>query len=282
MKARNRKSARPSREQGPQCDSYGIPEHAAEPPRELEAADARASPDDISALPFDFSRLREAERRLDGDLAEIEEQIWSRLQEALKLGDHARPRASATPMAELIDSILREDRVFIVRQIAGFGVPPSDVDDVTQDVLAGAIRSLSRYDTSRGKLRTWLYRVAYYQSQSFLGRAYRRREALEAAPPEASSEALGPTLRVANPEEQTILNEERRLVWDLIETIEVGRRAVFIGYEIMEVSMKEIAQALGIPMSTAWSQLLQARKEFMVALRRHRAREAFISARRRR
>jgi len=181
-------------------------------------------------------------------------------------------------VAERIDVIVQENLVFITRRIAGFGVPPSDVADVTQEVLSGVFQALSRYDTSRGKLSTWLYRVAYYQSRSFLGRAYHRREALNATPPDESSGGLDSMWRVADPEQQAIINEERRLVWDLIETIEINRRTVLIGCEIMEMSMVEVAQALGIPESTGWSRLQQARKEFAAALRKHRAREAFASA----
>lgn len=330
MKSWNRKSPRPSRGQSPKLDRFGAPEHGAGESRDLTASAAPASADDIPPLTIDFARLREAERRLEAGLVEIEALIWSRLQETLRTEDRGgqphdprrahkganpelrsqarygnRPRrgqalnrgatstpqdadhggrhpASATRMADLIHFIARDDRVFITRQIAGFGVPPADVDDVTQEVLSGVVRSSSRYDASRGKLRTWLYRVAFYQTTRFMGRAYHHREELEATPREALSEALGVVRHEANPEEQAIANEERRLVWGLIDKLESNWRVVFIAYEIMEMTMEEIAQALGIPESTGWGQLRRARRELATALRRHRAREAFASARKRR
>jgi RNA polymerase sigma factor (sigma-70 family) len=96
------------------------------------------------------------------------------------------------------------------------------------------------------------------------------------------SEAAGSTSHRADPEQNAIASEDRRLVWDLIEKVEANTRAVFVAYEIMEMSMEEIAQALGIPRSTGWGRLQQARKELTTALKKHRAREGFALARKRR
>ena len=85
-----------------------------------------------------------------------------------------------------------------------------------------------------------------------------------------------------DPEEQTIASEERWLVWRLIETIEATARVVFIAHEIMEMSMEEIVHTLGIPRSTGRSRLQRARKELTTALQKHRARETFALARKRR
>ena len=122
-------------------------------------------------LPIDLDRLFEAEQRLEGGLAEIQAQIWSRLQRtAPENGDQGpRPATPAVYIADLLDSILQKDRRFIARVIARFGVPPSDIDDVTQEVLFAVARTKTRYEPSRGKLRTWLYKVAWYQSRNFLG-----------------------------------------------------------------------------------------------------------------
>jgi DNA-directed RNA polymerase specialized sigma24 family protein len=63
--------------------------------------------------------------------------------------------------------------------------------------------------------------------------------------------------------------------------IAVEGQAVFIAYEIREMSVRDIARNLGIPESTVWSQLQEARREFTNALKKHRAIEAFMSARKR-
>ena len=177
---------------------------------------------------------------------------------------------STIPMADQFDLIVQKDLTFIVCQIERFGVLPADIDDVTQEVLFGVFRSTNRYNAVRAKRTTWLYRVAFYQAMSFLGRAYHRREAREAIHPE--NEAFGSLLEKNDPETLAIAKEDRQLVWEAIARIELNPRTVFVAYEIAEMSMVEIAQALGIPTSTGWSRLLRARQQFVAALRRLRAR----------
>lgn len=63
------------------------------------------------------------------------------------------------------------------------GVPPRDVEDVTQETLvafAQAFRA-GRYDRARGRLRSWLFGIAYRQSL-----AQKRRSARHALAPEKS------------------------------------------------------------------------------------------------
>lgn len=139
--------------------------HSPEPDKPASSGHTNPSLGD-PPLPIDFDRLFAAERRLEGGLAEIQAQIWSRLQKITPGdGDHgARPTASAVFLADQLDSILQNDLRFIVRVIARFGVPPSDIEDVTQEVLSAVARTTARYEPSRGKLRTWLYKVAWYHS----------------------------------------------------------------------------------------------------------------------
>lgn len=164
-----------------------------------------------------------------------------------------------------IETIVRDDLSFIFRSLERFGVPPGDLEDVAQEVLHGAFRSLPNFIPTRAKLRTWLYKIAFYQAQSFLNRARHHREVL------MSIEDFEPIVdSSANGEELSMANQTRRLVLELIQSIELQRRAVFIAYEIEEMSMLEIAEALGIPVSTGWSRLQQARKQFTEALKRRK------------
>ena len=163
--------------------------------------------------------------------------------------------------------ILREDFVFILRQLQRFGVSPVDAEDVAQEVIHGAYRALPRYDRSRGRLRTWLYRIAFNQAHTFLNRARHHREVLVEGIDLESLVDPAP-----NAEEQMISEETKALVFQLIDMIEPHLRALFIAYELEDKSMLEIAEILNIPMSTGWGQLQQARKQFTEALKRWRIR----------
>jgi RNA polymerase sigma-70 factor (ECF subfamily) len=52
--------------------------------------------------------------------------------------------------------------------------------------------------------------------------------------------------------------------------VDVDRRAVLILHDLDEVHVPEIAQALGIPLNTAYSRLRLARAEFAAAAKRIR------------
>ena len=310
MRLPPRTSPHASNEQ-PETDRLGIPEHSPARRRTRHAPRPRVPPmPRIMAIAL--TRFREAERRLehfDGDLTDIEAAIWNRIQSALRGGhapgcrrhpprdqpdaqtaafaspkvDHStHPAAPAPTMASLLQSIVQNDGAYLARVINKLKVPPSAIEDVTQEVLSAVAQSAFHYDASRGKLRTWLYRVAFHHSQNFLGLAYHRREILVAQPHDGWRNTLESMRNDAHPESELTAKESLELVWALIEKIEVNRRAVFVAYVMQQMPMADIAEELGIPMSTGWSQLQVARQEFADALRQHRAKEAFTTARKRR
>jgi len=173
-------------------------------------------------------------------------------------------------------ALVRDNIAFITKALARFGVPLADIEDVTQEVFHGAYRSLPGYKRSRAQMRTWLYRIAFYQSRYFLNRARHRREVLE--PPESFDEPILDGAPTA--EEQIISEESRRLVVALFNVIEPNRRAVFIAYQIEEMTMQEVATLLGIPTATAWGRYCQAKAQFVRLLKRwRRRRQRFNSGR---
>ena len=279
MKPWNRKSPHPSRGQSPKLDRCSTPEHGAEESRDLTASGTPASADDISPLPIDFARLREAERRLDADLVEVEALIWSRLQETLRTEGRGGQPHDPRHAHKGANPGLRSQARYGNRPRRGQALNRG-ATSTPQDADQGGRPPASA--TRMADLIDFIVRDEFHQTTRFMGRAHHHREELKATPRNALGEAIGAMRHEANPEEQAIANEERRLVWGLIETIKSSRRAVLIGYEIMEMTMEEITQALGIPESTGWDQLRRARSELATALRRHRTREAFACARKRR
>ena len=179
---------------------------------------------------------------------------------------------AVTRMADLLDVVVRKDVPFITRQIRRFGVPSSDVEDITQEVLCAVCKSRSHYDPLRGKRQTWLYRVAFYRCTIYLHSARYRHERLAGTHP---GNVFASMVQKGDPEKHAIASEERQLVWESIERITLYQRAVFIMHEIEEWTVEEIAQTLDIPKSTCWHRLQRARQEFRTAvLRRLRVRKA--------
>jgi RNA polymerase sigma-70 factor (ECF subfamily) len=74
-----------------------------------------------------------------------------------------------------------------------------------------------------------------------------------------------------SPLDLTVLSDEVRLLWRLLGELGPLKREVFVLSELEEMTMPEIAEAIGVPLNTAYSRLRVAREEFNEALARHEA-----------
>ncbi|WP_437535346.1 RNA polymerase sigma factor [Sorangium sp. So ce726] len=167
-------------------------------------------------------------------------------------------------MAEIAD----EHFSFIARYLARLGVRAQDIEDVAQEVLAGAYRALPRFDPSRGTVRSWLMGIATHQASNHFRRAHRRHERLR------PFDDLAALPDVTPDSEQHAIARDRRCVLDkLLQEMPMERRCVFVAHELEEIEMAEIAQQLSIPLSTAWSRHRLAWVDIEAAMRRWQARQ---------
>jgi RNA polymerase sigma-70 factor (ECF subfamily) len=152
---------------------------------------------------------------------------------------------------------------YVWHTLRRLGVKEPDLEDVTHDVFVAVYRKLPTFDGSR-PTRPWLFGFAYRFASDYRKLARHRREVLMLAPetrdpaPSAFDRAdFGETLDVAR---------------SALDTLDLDRRAVFVLHELDECPMPEVAQALGIPLNTAYSRLRLAREDLASAIRRLRAR----------
>jgi len=75
------------------------------------------------------------------------------------------------------------------------------------------------------------------------------------------------------PEATAQANEARERFNRLLETLDEPRRTVFVLYEIEELTMAEVAAAVGCPLQTAYSRHNSAKKMILAAARRLEAKE---------
>jgi RNA polymerase sigma-70 factor (ECF subfamily) len=150
---------------------------------------------------------------------------------------------------------------FVWSLLRRLGVPESDAEEVCQEVFVIAHRKLPEYEP-RGAHRTWLYGIAVRAASDYRRSARVRREEVMAAPPE-------PT--VVATQDRTVEQREK-LEWldALLDDLDQDKRAVFVLYEIEELSMAAVAAVVGCPLQTAYFRLHAARKEIQA---RTRARE---------
>ena len=153
---------------------------------------------------------------------------------------------------------------FVWRTLRHLGISDSDADDVCQDVFVAIHRKLASFE-GRSSLRTWIYGICLRVASDRRRLAHVRRELPVA---EVSQGSMAPTQF-----DDYARSEARQLLASLLDVLDSDKRAVFVLYEIEELSMKEVAEAVGCPLQTAYSRLHAARKLILEAAERARLKE---------
>jgi RNA polymerase sigma-70 factor (ECF subfamily) len=137
------------------------------------------------------------------------------------------------------------------------GVPESDLDDLLHEVFLVVHKRLDDYQ-EEGRARSWLYsicvRVAHGQR--------RKSQRLSAEP--APREQSVPPSQLEHVQDR----ESLALGLRLLEALPPEQREVFVLYEVEDMPMSEIAQAVGSPLQTVYSRLYKARERILLALQK--------------
>jgi RNA polymerase sigma-70 factor, ECF subfamily len=146
---------------------------------------------------------------------------------------------------------------YLYRTLQRFGVGTADVEDVAHQVFLVLHQKWTEYDATR-PLRPYLFGIAFRVAATY--RRQRRREV-----PWTSREVQDPA---PQPDQLLSNAEAREIVLHALEHVDLTRRAVLIMHDLDETPMRVVAEALHIPLFTAYSRLRKARKEFENAVRR--------------
>jgi RNA polymerase sigma-70 factor, ECF subfamily len=176
-------------------------------------------------------------------------------------------QAVATDALPPFESIYEEYFEFVWVTTKRLGVSPAAIDDVVQEifmVIHAKIQTLRQPQS----LRSWIYGIAR-RTVSDHHRSRRTRDASHVA---LSLQADLGTVAPPTPQELALQNDQVKLLWSLLEEIEWPKREVFMLAELDEMTAPEIAEALDIPLNTAYSRLRAARQAFEEGLARRAAR----------
>lgn len=149
---------------------------------------------------------------------------------------------------------------FVWNTLRRCAVPERDLEDVAHDVFVVVDRKLGDFDTMR-PLRPWLFAIAYQTASDYRRRARHKRELLGEEPSEPIDTAERADDRLERAEED---NLARRALGAVPE----ARRVVVLLHDFDEVPMQDVADALEIPLKTAYSRLRVGREELLRAARR--------------
>ncbi len=165
--------------------------------------------------------------------------------------------------APTLASIFESEFDYVYNTLRRFGVREADAVDQVQEVFIVVNQLLPDYDASR-PIRPWLVAIAYRVAGRYRSLSRNVREVLDV-------KAAEPTDTAPLADEAIERDEARTLALEAINQIDLPRRAVFVLAELDELPIPEVAEALGIPLNTAYSRLRLAREDFEGAVRRLRA-----------
>jgi RNA polymerase sigma-70 factor (ECF subfamily) len=158
----------------------------------------------------------------------------------------------------------RQFAPFAWRALRRLGVAEVDVEDVCQEVFLVVHRKLATF-AGRSSVRTWVYGICVRTAADYRKRMRTRSRTL------APASDIEPSV-VQTQEEEIAAREARTLLDRVLDELDDDKRAVFVLYEIEELSMSEVATVMQCPLPTAYSRLHAARSEVERAIARIRAR----------
>ena len=134
----------------------------------------------------------------------------------------------------------------------------ADAEDLVQETYARALKGFGSFAAGTD-LRAWMYRIlrnTFLTSRSGLA-------AKRTMPLEDDTEPVSPEL---TPELLLLREEGRATVLNALAALPVDSREVLLLFEMEEMSYREIAEVLGVPIGTVMSRISRARKMMRMAL----------------
>jgi RNA polymerase sigma-70 factor (ECF subfamily) len=171
--------------------------------------------------------------------------------------------AASRKRAPRFDEVYRAEFPYVWRTLRRLGVPEADVEDLTHDVFVVVSRRLRDYDVNR-PLKPWLFGIAFRVASEDRRRPRNRLEVAgeHLEPPDAAPSAI----------DLLEADEQRQLVLECLQKLDLGQRAALILVDIDGESPTEVAAALGVPLATVYSRLRLGRARFADAVRRAKLR----------
>jgi RNA polymerase sigma-70 factor, ECF subfamily len=169
----------------------------------------------------------------------------------------ARKTTSVVPngaaVGDRLEALVADHHAFVWRSLRRLGVPDGDIDDSSQQVFLVAHRRLA--EIAHECERAFLFQTALRVAADWR-RAHRRRFE------QPGIDVLEIPDTAANPEQQIDSRRARALLDRVLEVMPLDLRAVFVLFELEEMTMAEIAVVADIPPGTVASRLRRARQAF--------------------
>lgn len=169
---------------------------------------------------------------------------------------------SASPTPVTFEAVFQFYSPYVWHTLRRLGVAPADLEDQTHEVFLQVYHQLPAYDPAR-PMRPWLFAFAFRKASEYRRSGQHRFELKSEH--QDTSDPRPTALEILLQEEALSLGRAA------LSELELGQCAVFVLHELDGCPMPEVAQALEIPLNTAYSRLRLGRAAFERAVRRLRA-----------
>ena len=153
-------------------------------------------------------------------------------------------------MSPPFTQLFRERAPDAGRALRNLGVHEADLPETLRETFLVVHRRLPSF-RGTSSLRTWIYEICLR-----VAAAYRRRSQHRRGPPREDTDAA---VSHRNPHEEALRREALARLDAALARLDDDRRAVFVLYEIEELTLAEIAGATGTQVPTVYSRLQSAR-----------------------
>jgi RNA polymerase sigma-70 factor, ECF subfamily len=155
------------------------------------------------------------------------------------------------------------------RTLERLGVASAAVDDALQDVFLVVHRRLGTFE-GRSAIRTWIFGITLRVASDYI-RHRRRHENTSLLDTDVRDDSA------VDPLEQRARSEAVSLLYAALGELDPEKRAAFVLAELEEMTMSEVALAVGANVNTVSSRVKAARRQFEAAVRRLRAKDDWRS-----
>jgi RNA polymerase sigma-70 factor, ECF subfamily len=144
---------------------------------------------------------------------------------------------------------------FLWRALMGLGVPARDAQDLCQEIMITVHRRLPEFDGV--SLRGWLYGICVRVASDYRRSARVRHEIVTDTQPDEVS--------MADPADFLDRARQVRRLLSGLSRLDEPKRVAFVLFEIEELTLAEISEAVGAPIQTVYSRVKAAREQMQRA-----------------
>lgn len=151
-----------------------------------------------------------------------------------------------------VRQIYEEQVEYVSNSLRRLGIEQRHIPDLCHDVFLVVYHKYEDYDEDR-PIQPWLFGIAYRVASNFKDKARRDDKRLEK--PEFVSDSPDVVDNISK-------KEAKKLVMDALEDVDLEKRAIFVLHKIDGRKMPEIAEAMSMPVQTAYARCRKAMKQF--------------------